>query len=105
LLAAFAVAMSATVFFYRHRHEAAKGRKRPSSYPVGMGPIGTGVYFSGTMRCPKCRSDMEQITIDEMAVDRCLSCHGLWFDDGELTDLATLSVSDFFKRFVTAERR
>ena len=27
---------------------------------------------------------MEQITIDEIEVDRCSRCHGLWFDDGEL---------------------
>ncbi len=172
LLAAFAVAMSAIVFFHRQQQEAAKGRIRPSRITVGMGPIGSGVYFSGAMRCPKCRSDMEQITIDDIEVDRCSRCHGLWFDDGELgalrnkraaaaldigdvkvgkqqntiehyrcprcagemnrladpiqkhiwfeqcdscrgsffdagelTDLATLSVSDFFKRFVTPERR
>jgi Zn-finger nucleic acid-binding protein len=137
-----------------------------------MGTSGGGMYFSGAMRCPKCRSDMQQIVIDGMEVDRCSACHGLWFDDGELsmlrnkeaaaaldigdvvtgkkqnqiehyrcprcagpmnrlvdpaqthiwfercgscrgsffdagelTDLATVSVSDFFKRFVTPARR
>jgi Zn-finger nucleic acid-binding protein len=130
------------------------------------------MFFSGAMRCPKCRSDMEQIMIDDTEIDRCSTCHGLWFDDGELEkmrnkeaasildigdvktgkkqneiehyrcprcagamnrlvdpeqthiwfeqceschgsffdagelkDLATLSVSDFFKRFVTPERK
>jgi PAT family beta-lactamase induction signal transducer AmpG len=171
LLAAFAVAMSAIVFLYRHKRHQTTRLKNSSGYTVGMGPIGSGVYFSGAMRCPKCRSDMELITIDEIEIDRCSSCHGLWFDDGELgalrnkpaaaaidigdvkigkqqneienyrcprcagrmnrladpgqkhiwfeqcdscrgsffdagelTDLATLSLSDFFKRFVTAER-
>jgi Zn-finger nucleic acid-binding protein len=37
--------------------------------------------------------------------EQCDSCRGSFFDAGELTDLATLSVSDFFKRFVTPERR
>ena len=47
------------------------------------------MYFSGAMRCPKCRSDMEQVKIDGTEVDRCSSCHGLWFDAGELKNLRT----------------
>jgi Zn-finger nucleic acid-binding protein len=173
LLGAITLALIAIIFFHRHRPEAMKDRKRSPSYTVGMGGTsGGGMYFSGAMRCPKCRSDMEQIMIDDTEIDRCSSCHGLWFDDGELekmrnkeaatvldigdvkigkqqneiehyrcprcagamnrlvdpeqphiwfeqcesckgsffdagelTDLATVSVSDFFKRFMTPERR
>ncbi len=36
--------------------------------------------------------------------EQCGSCRGSFFDAGELTDLATVSVSDFFKRLVTPER-
>ena len=166
------MALIAIILFHRHRPEKSGGRRRATSYTVGMGTSGAGMYFSGAMRCPKCRADMEQITIDGTEVDRCSSCYGLWFDDGELrklrnkeaaaaldigdvkvgnqqnkiehyrcprcagpmhrlvdpeqthiwfeqcgscrgsffdagelTDLATVSVSDFFKRFVTPERR
>ena len=172
LLGAITIATIAIIFFHRHRPEQAKGRKRAPSHTVGMGAGRSGMYFSGLMRCPKCRSDMEQVMIDGTEVDRCSSCHGLWFDDGELakfrnkeaaavldigdiktgkeqnkiehyrcprcagpmnrlvdpeqthiwfeqcgscrgtffdagelTDLATVSASDFFKRFVTPERR
>ncbi len=171
LLAAITAAMIAIIFFHRHRPEHSKRLKHAPSYTVGMGTTGAGMYFSGAMRCPKCRSDMQQIMIDGTEVDRCSTCHGLWFDDGELsklgnkeaaaaldigdiktgkkqnkieyyrcprcagpmkrlvdpaqthiwfeqcdscrgsffdagelTDLATVSVSDFFKRFVTLER-
>ncbi|MDH3617035.1 MAG: MFS transporter [Gammaproteobacteria bacterium] len=171
LLGAITVAMIAIILFHRHKPETSTGRKRSPSYTVGMGTSGGGMYFSGAMRCPKCRSDMQQIVIDGMEVDRCSACHGLWFDDGELsmlrnkeaaaaldigdvvtgkkqneiehyrcprcagpmnrlvdpaqthiwfercgscrgsffdagelTDLATVSVSDFFKRFVTPAR-
>jgi Zn-finger nucleic acid-binding protein len=163
--------MIGIIFFHRHKPEPATGRKRAPSYTIGMGTSGGGMYFSGAMRCPKCRSDMDQIMIDGVEVDRCSSCYGLWFDSGELsklshkkaaaaldigdvatgkkqneiehyrcprcagpmnrlvdptqthiwfercgtchgsffdagelTDLATVSVSDFFKRFVTPER-
>ena len=36
--------------------------------------------------------------------EQCGSCRGTFFDAGKLTDLATVSVSDFFERFVTPER-
>jgi Zn-finger nucleic acid-binding protein/predicted MFS family arabinose efflux permease len=88
LLGAITIAMIAIIFFHRHRPEQPKGRKRTPSYTVGMGTSGAGMYFSGAMRCPKCRSDMEQITIEGTEVDRCSSCHGLWFDDGELSKLS-----------------
>ena len=88
LLGAITVAMIAIIFFHRHKPEPSTGRKRAPSYTVGMGTSGGGMYFSGAMRCPKCRSDMEQIMIDGMEVDRCSSCHGLWFDDGELSKLS-----------------
>ena len=171
LLGGITLALIAIIFFHRHRPDKRKGRKRAPSYTVGMSTSGGGMYFSGAMRCPKCRSDMDQIMIDGTEIDRCSTCHGLWFDDGELsklrnkeaaavldigdvktgkkqneiehyrcprcagpmnrlvdpeqthiwfeqcascngsffdagelTDLATVSVSDFFKRFVTPER-
>jgi Zn-finger nucleic acid-binding protein len=50
-----------------------------------MSTSGAGMYFSGAMRCPKCRSDMEQIDFEGTEIDRCSSCHGLWFDAGELS--------------------
>ena len=172
LLGAITVAMIAIIFFHRHGSDDTQERKRTPSYTVGMSTSGAGMYFSGAMRCPKCRSDMQQIMIDGIEVDRCSACHGLWFDDGELgklsnkeaaaaldvgdvmtgkkqneiehyrcprcagpmnrlvdpaqthiwfercgtcrgsvfdagelTDLVTVSVSDFFKRFITAERK
>ncbi|MEE4162461.1 MAG: MFS transporter [Woeseiaceae bacterium] len=172
LLGGITVVMIAIILLHRHQPADTRGRKRAPTYTIGMGTSGAGMYFSGAMRCPKCRSDMEQIMIDGTEVDRCSSCHGLWFDDGELrklrtkeaaavldigdartgklqnevehyrcprcagsmnrlvdpaqphiwfeqcgscrgsffdagelTDLATVSMSDFFKRFVTPERR
>ena len=172
LLGAITIATIGIILFHRHRPEMSTGRKRAPSHTVGLGAGRSGMFFSGAMRCPKCRSDMEQVMIGDTEVDRCYSCHGLWFDAGELskvrnkeaaaaldigdiktgkeqnkieqyrcprcagpmnrlvdpaqthiwfeqcgscrgtffdagelTDLATVSASDFFKRFVTPERR
>ena len=39
------------------------------------------------MKCPKCDSEMEQVHIEGVEVDRCVSCKGLWFDRREETVL------------------
>ena len=33
-----------------------------------------------TLTCPKCRNMMKSVTFEEITVDRCVSCGGLWFD-------------------------
>ena len=37
------------------------------------------------MNCPKCDSKMEIVSINEIKVDRCISCKGIWFDEHELS--------------------
>lgn len=39
------------------------------------------------MKCPKCPGEMENVSYDEVKVDRCRACGGLWFDSGELEEL------------------
>jgi len=36
------------------------------------------------MKCPKCGSDLEEINHDEVMIDRCTKCEGIWLDKGEL---------------------
>ena len=94
LLGAITVAMIAIIFFHRHKSAETRSRKRAPSYTVSMGTGSGGLYFSGAMRCPKCRSDMEQIIIDGTEIDRCSSCYGLWFDAGELEKLRTREAAE-----------
>jgi len=80
------LALMTAVMFYRHRHahERRPAQKTAPAYTVGMATSGAGMYWSGAMRCPKCRSDMESLDIDGIEIDRCTECHGLWFDPGEM---------------------
>lgn len=39
------------------------------------------------MRCPKCSSALEKVPYSGVDVDRCVACHGLWFDATELERL------------------
>ena len=42
------------------------------------------------MQCPKCDGEMETVSIDDadsIQIDRCLECHGLYFDQLTRADL------------------
>ncbi|MDB5051383.1 MAG: hypothetical protein JWO30_4454 [Fibrobacteres bacterium] len=39
------------------------------------------------MKCPKCKSAFTKVDFEGIQIDRCLSCHGMWFDALELKDL------------------
>jgi Zn-finger nucleic acid-binding protein len=39
------------------------------------------------MKCPKCKSAFTKVTYEGIQIERCLSCHGMWFDALELKDL------------------
>ena len=36
------------------------------------------------MKCPKCGMQLEEIAFDDVRVDKCFSCEGIWLDRGEL---------------------
>lgn len=40
-----------------------------------------------SMQCPKCNSSFETVTYENIEVDRCTSCKGIWFDMLEKEDL------------------
>ena len=41
------------------------------------------------MRCPKCGSELVEITYKQVAIDKCPACNGLWLDCGELEQVVT----------------
>lgn len=46
------------------------------------------------MKCPKCSGAMSPIRYQDIEVDRCAQCGGLWFDMLEAEELKALSGSD-----------
>ena len=91
LLGIFVVALISVLLFHRHRIQDAgpspAGRKEKPQYTLALAGGEGGMFWSGAMRCPKCRSDMEQIVHDDVEIDRCTTCAGLWFDAGEVEAL------------------
>lgn len=48
------------------------------------------------MKCPKCGSEMKEIEIDKILIDKCTSCKGTYFDEGELELLISRKESSSF---------
>jgi len=46
------------------------------------------------MKCPKCQGEMEIVTIENIQLNRCEKCKGLWFDQFELSDLKEIKGSE-----------
>jgi PAT family beta-lactamase induction signal transducer AmpG len=83
LMSALAVTLIFVLFFYRQPQEGGKGKKARVKTVVGGGNH-AGVFWTGAMRCPKCRSDMDLVEYEGVEIDRCQTCHGIWFDAGEM---------------------
>ena len=46
------------------------------------------------MDCPKCRAQMDRLRFQDVEVDRCAGCGGLWFDILEHRDLERVKGSE-----------
>jgi len=101
MLSALAVAMIIVLLFHRHRHHhpekqctkpGGKDRER-ARYTISTGGTEAGIFWSGAMRCPKCRADMEQIDYEGTEIDRCTICSGIWFDTGEIDVLRDMKAA------------
>jgi MFS transporter, PAT family, beta-lactamase induction signal transducer AmpG len=88
LLSVLSVVLIAITMFHRHGGGQAggpgSGRKAVPQHTISFGGAEAGAFWSGAMRCPKCRADMDQIEFEGTEVDRCTICNGIWFDSGEI---------------------
>lgn len=46
------------------------------------------------MQCPKCAQAMEKVTFQDVEIDRCINCGGMWFDMLELEELKKMDGSE-----------
>ena len=54
------------------------------------------------MDCPKCVGKLQKKLIEEVEVDSCFACEGIWFDAGELERVIKADAVDF--RFIDVGR-
>ena len=46
------------------------------------------------MKCPKCSAEFETVKYENINIDRCSGCQGLWFDMLEKEDLKQIEGSE-----------
>lgn len=46
------------------------------------------------MKCPKCGHDLKEESVEDVLVDRCTFCEGLYLDAGELDKLLLLKADE-----------
>ena len=44
---------------------------------------------ASAIQCPKCEGTLDELTFDEIQIDRCNKCNGVWLDAGELEQLVS----------------
>ena len=69
-------------YFRRKDKESLKKLReaiREDARTRGMGPV--------TMDCPRCTGKLHAEVYDEVNIDRCDTCGGVWIDAGELAEI------------------
>ncbi len=56
-------------------------------------------------RCPKCGDKLIIRLINEVEIDECPSCHGMWLDKGELEALSEQKGAHWAQQFVSGVSR
>jgi Zn-finger nucleic acid-binding protein len=87
LLGILVIGLIVVLFFHRHQHREVDRGRGQRVHTIALGGGEAGVFFSGAMRCLKCRADMQQLDVEGTIIDRCERCLGIWFDAGELEAL------------------
>jgi hypothetical protein len=52
------------------------------------------------MKCPKCGADLHEVNYQNVMIDTCTECKGIWLDHGELEILAS-GEAHFSKKFLS----
>jgi len=64
--------------------EAERLKKYRSELDKKRDEIKSGQKHDHWMKCPKCGIDLEEVKYQEVMIDRCNKCQGIWLDAGEL---------------------
>ncbi len=55
---------------------------------------------AATLQCPKCDGTLKEMTVEDVQIDRCEKCAGVWLDAGELERLTERESGGWFSRLL-----
>ena len=58
---------------------------------------------TSSMLCPRCNAPLAETRFEEVSIDRCDNCGGIWLDSGELAQLIQKDSDGWFTRFYSGK--
>ena len=58
---------------------------------------------TSSMRCPRCDGNLKEVKFEDVLIDTCEKCGGVWLDSGELEQLTRKETPGFFQRLWFSE--
>ena len=85
-------------YFHRKNQEAIE--KLRAKMKIAEEAKATGL---SSMKCPRCDGSLKESTFEEVLIDTCDKCGGVWLDSGELEQLTKKDKSGWFSRYWFSE--
>jgi hypothetical protein len=85
-------------YFHRKNQEAIE--KLRAQMKVAAEAKAAGV---SSMQCPRCDGSLQESMFENVAIDTCDKCGGVWLDSGELDQLTKKDNGGWFSRYWGAE--
>ena len=80
-------------YFHRKNQEAIEKLREKMKVSEEAKAAGT-----SSMKCPRCDGDLKENKLEEVSIDTCEKCGGVWLDSGELEQLTKREGGGFFSR-------
>ena len=52
---------------------------------------------ASSMKCPRCHGTLKEIHIEDVPIDTCDTCAGVWLDSGEMEKLTQTDIARWFR--------
>jgi hypothetical protein len=81
-------------YFHRKEQEALEKTRQRIAVEQKAQP-----HAEFSMRCPKCGSELKELSFHSVQIDQCPGCHGVWLDAGELERVAAQETQSWLSYF------
>lgn len=85
-------------YFHRKNQEAIEKLRAKMKVSEEAKAAGT-----SSMQCPRCDGNLTESKFEEVLIDTCEKCGGVWLDSGELEQLTQKETGGWFSRFWFSE--
>ena len=80
-------------YFHRKNQEAIEKLREKMKVAAEAKAAGT-----SSMKCPRCDGTLKESKFEEVPIDTCDKCGGVWLDSGELEQLTQTDIARWFSQ-------